>query len=508
MRVPGFRVGVAMVGLWSAIAGLSAWHNLDLLNDQDRQAALTRARMVVTVIQTTRLWTARHGGVYVPATEATPPNEWLIDPQRDVEINGRPFTKINPSYLTRQVAEMINAGQHLHLRLTSRRPIRPGNAPDDWEDKALLEFEAGLDEKLELVAATDGPVYRYISRMLVEEPCLKCHAAQGYTQGEVRGGLSVSIPLAEFTAVSDPVRQQTLVVHGLGFMLLAGASLVFLARLRESWLRLDAARAEQERMVFERTAELSAANADLARSNAELEHFAYIASHDLQEPLRMIGAYAQLVEKRYGPALDQDGREFLAYLSDGAGRMKQMIDDLLAYSRVGRAEAILVDVSLEDLLDSALINLDAAIAETEATIVRPATLPMVRGAAPLLIRLLQNLIGNALKYRRLDILLRVVVTAQRAGSEWIVSVSDNGIGIPAESRERIFQIFQRLHTRTAYPGTGIGLAIAKKIVERHGGRIWVEEAAEGGSVFRFTVPVAAADVASPQQGRQKNSKRS
>ncbi|MBF0327291.1 MAG: DUF3365 domain-containing protein [Alphaproteobacteria bacterium] len=501
MRVPGFRVGVATIGLWAAIAGLSAWHNLDMLDDQDRHAALTRARMVVTVIQTTRLWTAKHGGVYVPATEATPPNEWLVDPQRDVEINGRPFTKINPSYMTRQVAEMINAGQQLSLRLTSRRPIRPGNAPDDWEDRALIEFEAGLAEKLELVAGGTGPFYRYISRMLVEEPCLKCHAAQGYQVGDVRGGLSVSIPLAEFTVVSDPIRRQTLLVHGLGFVLLAGASLIFLARLQRSWLRLEAARALQERMVAERTTELSAANDELARSNAELEHFAYIASHDLQEPLRMIGAYAQLVEKRYGPALDQDGREFLGYLSDGAGRMKNLIDDLLAYSRVGRAEAALADVSLEDLLDSALINLDASIAESGATVVRTTPLPQVRGAAPLLVRLLQNLIGNALKYRSPDLPPWVAVTAERAGPEWVVSLTDNGIGVPAEARERIFQIFQRLHTKAAYLGTGIGLAIAKKIVERHGGRIWVEEGPAGGSAFRFTVPAASPDVASTQQGR-------
>jgi signal transduction histidine kinase len=505
MRGPGIRVGVAMVGLWAAMAGLSAWHNLGLLDDQDRHAALTRARMVVTVIQTTRLWTARHGGVYVPATEATPPNRWLIDPQRDVEIDGRPFTKINPSYLTRQVAEMINAGQHLNLRLTSRRPIRPGNGPDDWEERALVEFETGLAEKLELVGADQGPVYRYISRMQVEEPCLKCHAAQGYAVGDVRGGLSVSIPLAEFTAVSDPIRRQTLLVHGLGFVLLTGASLILLARLQRSWLRLEAARALQERMVVERTAELQAANAELARSNAELENFAYIASHDLQEPLRMIGAYAQLVEKRYGPALDQDGREFLAYLSDGAGRMKQMIDDLLAYSRVGRGEAVMTDVSLEDMADTALINLEASVAETGATIIRPAPLPRVRGAAPLLIRLLQNVIGNALKYRRPDVAPRVVVTAERAGPEWTIAVADNGIGIPTESRERIFQIFQRLHTRTAYAGTGIGLAIAKKIVERHGGRIWVEDGPEGGSVFRFSLPAAATDVAPTQQGQVKNS---
>ncbi len=497
---------VSTVAVWAGLAGLSLWHNLGILDDQARQAALARSRMMVKVIQTTRLWTANHGGVYAPVTEVTPPNEWLVDPERDVTINGRAYTKINPSYMTRQVAEMINDGQGITLRLTSRKPIRPGNTPDPWEEAALLRFEGGQSEVLEQVDDHGHPAFRYMARMLVEAPCLKCHAPQGYQLGDVRGGLSVTMPTAEFAAVIGPLRRQTLLVHFLGFLVLSGATILFISRLRASWQTLEAAKAEQERIVSERTTALRAANAELHRSNAELENFAYIASHDLQEPLRMIGAYAQLVEKRYGSALDDDGREFLNFMGDGSRRMKQMIDDLLAYSRVGRGEPALVPVSLEDIVDSALINLAAAIKDTQAEIVRPTPLPVVLGEPPLLTRLLQNLLGNALKYQEPGRVPRITIAAQAVPEGWQVSVSDNGIGIPVDSRERIFQIFQRLHTRTAYAGTGIGLAIAKKIVERHGGRIWVEDAKGGGSVFHFTLGAASKDVASTQQGPTENIK--
>jgi signal transduction histidine kinase len=504
MRVPGIRAGLGIVALWVALVGLSLWHNLGVLDTQVGEAALARSRMMVMVIQTTRLWNARHGGVYVPTTDATPPNEWLKDPERDVTVSGRAYTKINPAYMTRQVADMISAGQGMQLRLTSRKPIRPANAPDPWEDAALAAIEAGRPEVLERVVEDGRSMFRYMARLPVEEPCLKCHAEQGYRLGDVRGGLSVGLPAAEFVAMIGPLRQQTVLVHGLGFLILSGGSLVFLARLRQGWLRLEAVNAAQERVVAERTAALRTANAELHRSNAELENFAYIASHDLQEPLRMVGGYAQLLEKRYGSALDADGREFLGYMNDGALRMKQMIDDLLAYSRVGRNEPVLAPVSLEDILDMALANLAVSIAETQAEIIRPAPLPQVLGEAPLLVRLLQNLLGNALKYRAAGQVPRIIVSSAAIEGGWRISVADNGIGVPEAGRERIFQIFQRLHSRSAYPGTGIGLAIAKKIVDRHGGRIWVEAAEDGGSVFHFTV-MAAEAVSGSQQGWRKNS---
>jgi PAS domain S-box-containing protein len=231
---------------------------------------------------------------------------------------------------------------------------------------------------------------------------------------------------------------------------------------------------------------LRAAYDELARSNSELQQFAYVASHDLQEPLRMIGSYTQLLERRYGDRLDADAREFMGFVVDGATRMKQLIEDLLAYSRVGTRGKELRPVQAQAALDRALVNLRGAIESAGAQVTHDA-LPTVSADDTQLTQLFQNLIGNAIKFRKQDEPIRVHVGTQDAGAEWRFSVSDNGIGIEPQYYERIFMVFQRLHTREEYAGTGIGLAICKKVVDRHDGRIWVESALGKGSTFNFTL---------------------
>jgi PAS domain S-box-containing protein len=232
---------------------------------------------------------------------------------------------------------------------------------------------------------------------------------------------------------------------------------------------------------------LRAAYDELARSNAELQQFAYVASHDLQEPLRMIGSYTQLLERRYGDKLDSDAREFMDFIVEGATRMKQLIEDLLAYSRVGTRGKELRPVQARDALDRALANLRATIEASGAEVTHDA-LPEVSADDTQLTQLLQNLVGNAIKFRKKDEPARIHVGVESLHDEWRFTVSDNGIGIEPQYFERIFMVFQRLHTRDEYPGTGIGLAICKKVVDRHGGRIWVESAQGKGSRFIFTLP--------------------
>jgi PAS domain S-box-containing protein len=225
---------------------------------------------------------------------------------------------------------------------------------------------------------------------------------------------------------------------------------------------------------------------ELTRSNRDLEQFAYVASHDLQEPLRMVSGFMQLLEHKYRSRLDAQADQYIHYAVDGAKRMQTLIDDLLAYSRVGRRGGELVPTDSGRALLQALAGLRSTIEESAAEISH-SSMPMVRADNSQLSQVFQNLIGNAIKFHG-EKPPRVRVDAKRDGDQWVFSVSDNGIGIAGEFREQIFLIFQRLHTKDKYPGTGIGLAICKKIVERHGGRIWVESKPGQGSTFYFSIP--------------------
>ena len=226
-------------------------------------------------------------------------------------------------------------------------------------------------------------------------------------------------------------------------------------------------------------------NQELARSNAELEQFAYVASHDLQAPLATIASYAQLLEKRYKDQLDSKASKFIDNIVHGCTRMQTLIDDLLEYSRVGRSRKPFQLTDCNHAVEQALANLQGAIRQTQA-VVTYSELPAVMGDISQLVQLFQNLVGNSIKYRH-DAPPVVHITACKQEKDWLFSVSDNGIGIATQHQARIFQIFQRLHTQKEYSGTGIGLAICQKIVERHGGSIWVESKPGQGSTFYFTV---------------------
>jgi signal transduction histidine kinase len=229
-------------------------------------------------------------------------------------------------------------------------------------------------------------------------------------------------------------------------------------------------------------------NRDLERSNADLEQFAYVASHDLKEPLRNIASYVQLLQRRYHGRLDPDADAFIGYTVDGVARLQSIINELLAYSRIGTGQLTLLPVQAGILVSTALAHLKGVIAEAQAVVEVKGPLPVVEADATQLGSLFQNLIANALKYRRDDVRPEVVIGCDDNASAWEFYVRDNGIGIDAQYHQQIFDLFKRLHPRDRYSGTGIGLAICQRVVERHGGRIWVESRPGEGSTFRFTLP--------------------
>jgi signal transduction histidine kinase len=247
----------------------------------------------------------------------------------------------------------------------------------------------------------------------------------------------------------------------------------------------EIARVERARIAIERR------SAELARSNADLEQFAYVASHDLSEPLRKVTNFCQLLERQYGDQLDDKARQYIAFMVDGAKRMQALINDLLAFSRVGRTTEDFVDVDLDRALTQAMSTLEEQVRRHGVEVVRE-PLPTVPGDATLLTALLQNLVGNAVKYRDEERPQRITVSAEQVGDVWRITIDDEGIGIERQYADRIFAIFQRLHLRDQYGGTGIGLALCRKIVDFHGGRIWLAEKDGPGARFQFTLPVSQA----------------
>ncbi|WFE51654.1 sensor histidine kinase [Micromonospora sp. WMMD1155] len=232
---------------------------------------------------------------------------------------------------------------------------------------------------------------------------------------------------------------------------------------------------------------------ELTRSNRDLEQFAYVASHDLQEPLRKVASFCQLLQRRYAGQLDERADQYIAFAVDGAQRMQRLINDLLAFSRIGRLTTGFVEVDLNKVMGDVAGQTEAARQYADAELTWT-DLPVISGEEPLLTNLLANLVSNSIKFRRADVPCKVHVSARLVGAEWEISCEDNGIGIEPEFADKIFVIFQRLHSKDAYPGTGIGLAIVKKIVEYHGGRVWVDTDVPEGTAIRFTLPALPADV--------------
>lgn len=605
------RALVAALLGWTALVGGSLAWNLHNEVRQTEALATREARIHFNKDLAFRRWATRHGGVYVAVDERTLPSPWLTHiPDRDVTTEGgQHLTLMNPAYMLRQMMEEYAAEFTVRGRITSLKPLNPANAPDAWETKVLERFAAGETMEVSEVVAIDGrPQLRLMRAMVTEIGCLKCHAGQGYHEGDVRGGIGVTVPLDGFIEVQGRALAVQWGSHGviwlagiaaIGFVGARGRSriagelederrLVDLSHRHQSILNsvgegivgIDS----QCRIVFVSPSVLRIlgwAEDDimghkfhdlieagsrvegtpcpgvntccptlvggegrqsvgellrrkglpplpvevqtspviedgevtgavlvfhdiserlehesrrhqllerLERSNRDLQDFAYVVSHDLQEPLRMVSSYLGLVRRRYDERLDDDGREFIAFAVDGAKRMSHMISDLVEFSRVETRGHEFAPVDMVRVAEDCLANLALAVEESGAQVQVQPDLPATLGDREQLVRLLQNLVGNALKFRAPDRPLRVEIGGRvRDDGRREYWVADTGIGIAPEYHQRIFMIFQRVGT-VQVDGTGIGLSVVKRIVERHGGEIHVDSELNHGATFRFDLP--------------------
>ncbi|MBS4096939.1 MAG: DUF3365 domain-containing protein [Sulfuricella sp.] len=601
---------------WSLVIGVSLAWNVSLQRHKTFDMAKAEAMANINKDFAFRQWATSHGGVYVPVNPKTNtvPNPYLEHvKERDIQTpSGRQLTLMNPAYMLRQMQQNFDHLYGVRGRITSLKPLNPGNAPDAWEARILQSFEGGVKEHAEITDLNGKPYLRAMRPFITEQGCLKCHGHQGYKVGDIRGGVGAYVKLEPYLATEKELVGTLTLTHG-GIWLLGLAGIGAMGwrgmrRTRQSQAYLNALQESEERtrLLINSTAEgifgidmagncifcnqaalsmmgileestvigqnlhrllyhtqpdgtprppeecrlldtlknqesvrladellwradgtsfpaeiasypvlrdeaivgavvsfhdiserkhaaeiLAKRTEELSRSNRELEQFAYVASHDLQEPLRMVASYTQLLARRYKGKLDQDADEFIAFAVDGANRMQRLINDLLTFSRVSTRGQPFAPTDFNAILGEVLDNLQIAIQESGANVTRD-ELPTLMADPTQIAQLLQNLIGNAIKFHS-DAPLHIHVGAAHSEGEWVFSVSDNGIGIAPEFFERIFIIFQRLNPRDQYPGTGIGLAVCKRIIERHGGRIWVESTPDQGSVFRFTLSEEAPD---------------
>ena len=618
--VPIKRYTLFLVGLWTLFLILMFIKDVSDIRTFTRTAAIHEIEAYFNKDRALRTWAANHGGLYVPVTSRTPPSPYLEHiPDRDVITpNGRKLTLMSPSQMMRQVSENFASLYGVVARTTSLYPLRLANTPDAWERVKLQGFEKGeKDRILEFVQKSGIPHLRLMEPVLTRKKCLNCHGHQGYDEGDIRGGISISLPMTKFferekaRIYSCSFKLALIWMIGMLTLLFGGRSLHRRIRERdkaqaelavseqkfrtvadftynwESWLDdhglpiyispsceritgysaeafyqdpdlllsimhpadrhiwathletdLDhesvcqlefrirtrsghdrwiahtckpvfndrggflGRRAGNRDITDRKSAEIKLERyaAGLEKSNRDLQSFAYMTSHDLREPVILIKAFSDRLRATCHEHISEQGSTYLQRIEKAADRMEELIDGILSYCRLSSRELPLMRVNLDAVLEEVLNDLEIRIRQTGGQVI---TKPLCTiSADPLQMRqLFMNLIGNGLKYRRSDrepVVCIYLEGADRSATDsdsvCTIVVEDNGIGFDPASAEEIFGLFTRLHSRAEFPGTGIGLAVCKRIVERHGGTISAHSIPSEGTRFVITLPTSIASL--------------
>jgi signal transduction histidine kinase len=471
---------------WSVMVAASLYWNYSHERAFTLELARKEALANINKDITFRRWATSHGGVYVPPDETTPPDVYLVAPRRDVvTTDGQKLMLMNPAYMMRQMQQAYSETFGIRGHITSLKPLNPANNPDTWETGILEGFNRGDRHNASASAELDGrPYMRAMMPLITEAGCLKCHAHQGYKVGDVPGGISASVPLAPYLEREATVLWAMAASHAgiwiaglFVFSLLYRRALLRLAEREQAESDIRELNQSLDRRVQERTAALE-------RANAELETFSYSVSHDLRTPLRALNGFARILHEDEAANLSAEGREMLERIWRNAERMGVLIDDILNFSRVGRSDMDKGAVDMESLARSVVDELHADYPAAQVTLGK---LPAATGDAAMLRQVWTNLIGNAFKFSSKREQPEIEIGSESENGETVYYVRDNGAGFDMAHAERLFSVFQRMHAAHEYPGTGAGLAIVKRIVERHGGRIWADAKPDQGAVFRYTL---------------------
>lgn len=483
------RNAILALLLWSSGVIGSWWWSYDTHQQRIIELAKVEATTNINKDWSFRLWATSHGGVYVPPDEKTPPNPYLAHiPERDiVTTGGKRLTLMNPAYMLRQIMQNYSELYSVKGHITSLALTNPVNAPDAWETAALKSFQQGVKESVDIAKIGNKPYLRMMRPILMEKGCMKCHAKTGIKVGEIRGGISTAIPMEPLYAAYRPEFTNTNLIHGAVWLLGAGAIGFVAWRTKRETNEIDRYQGEiqqlnqeLEQRVIERTAQLDAANKDL-------ESFSYSVSHDLRAPLRAIDGFSLILLEDYAGKLDDEGKRVINVVRDNTQKMGQLIDDILAFSRAGRKALEMVEIDMQELATSVFDELKPGTAGRTIQLDITA-LPACRGDRAMLRQVWLNLLSNAIKFTRARESALIEIGSNATDKENIFHVKDNGAGFDMQYSHKLFGVFQRLHTPEEFEGTGVGLAIVKRIIDKHGGRVWAEGKVGEGATFYFALP--------------------
>jgi len=475
--------GLPMLLLWSALIGLSLFLNISFLHKEALRDAAVDARTHMDLNLQYRALIARMGGVYA-SVERVAANPYLKVPDRDITTNdGKKLTLLNPAYMTRMIFEKVRESSAFPVvnKITSLKVLNPANLPDEWEREALHLFEKGRQERSGVTNINGLPYLRLMRPFFTERSCLKCHGHQGYKIGDIRGGISIAIPLTLYHKTEEQVGKTTAVTHLL-IWLIGSAGIVLFSRLRKTAEEeLIRHRDQLEELVKARTKDLTAAN-------KELEAFSYSVSHDLKAPLRAVDGFSSLLLLDHMSKLDAEGIRLLNIIRSNVQKMGQLIEGLLYLSHIGRQEMDLSVIDMKKLAQDVLKELKPDLSGRKVHF-EVGPLPKAFGNRALVRQVLANLLSNAVKFTVHRDEARVQVGGNTEGTETVYYVRDNGAGFDMNYKDKLFGVFQRLHSNDEFEGIGVGLSIVHRIIQRHKGRAWAEGKVNDGATFYFTLPV-------------------